>query len=276
MNTTTPLDIKVVYDASSRRKRKGTVVPGGERKRAAPILLVVGLLNLAAAGGLCYATWWPIDSFIYMNFVLRTPLDIDLDAAAGAIMPGLSADSPQAAGATDLPVGELPPPTIVGRTAQIVIGVTGYSWLTLATMAACALALAGGAAWGRSGGALWRTAGLLLAVVVVAGLAWFGYSVWTEYGTVYPPGALDLGMGGLVLLAALVGMAIGRGARGLTRLAGIMLIISAAGSVAGLYSGRLCGAVESQYASFSFMAVVFVIHSVWGWVLLPLASRMRR
>ena len=83
-------------------------------------------------------------------------------------------------------------------------------------------------------------------------------------------------MSALMLLAALAGSAIGRGARGLTRLAGVLLILSAVGSVAGLYLGSQCGAIRPGLSSLTFMGIVFVVHSAWGWILLPVAARIRR
>lgn len=274
MSSTSPLDIKVVYDASSRPGQRGKAVRASGR-RPRPTLLIVALLNLVVAGVLCYATWWPADKFIYLNFVLHTPLDVDVDAAASAIVPGLAADPFAGEPKEELPEDTFVPPAIVGKTAQIVIGVTGYSWLALATIAFCALGLAGGAGLGRAGGSTWRKIGVILSLVALLALAWAGHDVWSEYGGEYPPGKLRAGMAGLVLLSALVGLAVGRAPRGLSRLAAVILIVAAVGSVLGLYLGKLCGAVDPEYSSILFLLIVFVLHSLWGWVLFPVSVRMR-
>ncbi len=86
-------------------------------------------------------------------------------------------------------------------------------------------------------------------------------------------------MAALVVVFALMGLIIRRGEKRLTRLAAIILIVSAAGSALGLYIGAHYDAFESEqlFLPFvAFLAVVFVIHSFWGWVLLPLASRISR
>jgi hypothetical protein len=159
------------------------------------------------------------------------------------------------------------------------MGVTAYSWLTLATIASCALALAGGAALGRVGGRAWRISGTILLVGVVGGLAWAGYGVWKEFGMEYPPNYLRAGMGGLALLIALLGLAVGRGARGLSYFAAFALLVSAAGSAVGVYMWVLCGAITSEELPVTlvlFMALIFTVHSFWGWALLPLTARLGR
>lgn len=274
MSNTSPLDIKVVYDASSRPGRQGKAMPVGGRRRR-PMLPVVALLNILVAGALCYATWWPADKFIYLNFVLHTPLDVDVDAAASAIVPSLAANPSAADLEEEPPENSFAPPAIVGRTAQIVIAATGYLWLMLATIACCALGLAGGAGVGHTGGSTLRGAGAVLSLAVVLGLAWAGYSVWSEYGSEYPPDKLRAGMAGLVFLSVMAGLAIGRAPRGLSRLAAVILILAAVGSAVALYLGRLCGAVDPEYSSILSLGIVFVVHSLWGWILFPIASRVR-
>jgi hypothetical protein len=86
-------------------------------------------------------------------------------------------------------------------------------------------------------------------------------------------------MAGPVVVCALLGWAIGRGTRGITYVAAVTLVVSAVGSVVGLYLGTLYDAVEPAELPMPllpFLATVFLIHSIWGWILLPLASRVRR
>ena len=74
-------------------------------------------------------------------------------------------------------------------------------------------------------------------------------------------------------------MAIGRGAGRLTYLAAIMLILAAAGSAMGLWIGTSYDAIkphELPTALMPSMVLVFILHSLWGWILVPIASRIGR
>ena len=97
---------------------------------------------------------------------------------------------------------------------------------------------------------------------------------WQDYGLKYRPDHFRFGMAGFVVTVAAIGITIGRGARMLTRLAAAMVILSAVASVVGLYLGAECGAIDPARSSMAFLALVFAIHSLWGWVLLPVSSRL--
>ena len=279
MNSTPPLNIKVVYSVSKRQRKPRRVSYGGGTKRGR-LLWLLGLLNLVAAGGLYYGSWWPVDKELYLKLMLHTPLPgVDLDAASDLMgdrgAPDSGAPQSQLEPETAPSAGQSPSEgsRFSGRTTQVVMVATVYSWLTLVTVAASALALSAGSALGRAGGPFGRRVGLILLLGTVLALGWGACSVWIDYGMGYPPNHLRIGMGGLVLLAALLGLAIGRGTRGLTYLAAIMLILSAAGSAVALYLGAMCDAVGPERATLQFLALIFVIQSLWGWVLLPPASR---
>ncbi|UCC29101.1 MAG: hypothetical protein JSU86_12965 [Phycisphaerales bacterium] len=295
MNTPAPLDIKVIYSATKRHRR------GWWASRAAvPIqdtgLVVLGILNVIAAGGLYYATCWWADPELRFRVLMHTPLPgVDLREAK---LP--SASPPTGEEAQPIWIisevakqqGRLPPDLVPdsaeaprdltanarAQTAQAVKFVgTVVGWEALATIAACALALAGGALVGRAGTAGLRLAGVVVALVGLVAIGWAAYDLWVQYGRLVPD-QLRTDIGGLVLLAALAGLVIGRRIRGLTYLAAIILILSAAGSVVGLYVGAQFDAVKPEELPlpfFAFVVVVFVIHSLWGWVLLLLASRIR-
>lgn len=278
MTTSTPLEVKVIFDASSRGRRRPTRRIGYPQRvsRSSP-WLVLGLLNFLAAGGLYYATWWRVDPFIYLTLMLKTPVDMDLNMAAGIFVPRPTEPREP----VPPPVVEQPsPPTVApsytGRTAQMMIGGAAYGWLTLATLAACALAASAGAAIGRIGGSRGRRVGTLLALTLALVLAVAALVVWNQYGKQYLPSHLRIGMGGLGALSALIGLAVGRAARGLARLAATTLILSAVGTVAGLYLGSRCGAIPPAQATPLYLALAFLIHSGYGWIQLPILSRMGR
>jgi hypothetical protein len=275
MTSPSPLEIKVVFDGTAKPGKRGKTIPAAARRRR-PNILIISLVNLLVAGLLCYVIWWPADRFIGERIILNTPLDLDADAAAEAMFPGLASNPPTVDDGEQPPEDEEEPPTITGKTARLVIIVTSFSWLTLSTIACCILALAGGAALGRIGGSTWRRIGVILSCGAVLGLAWAVYDVWSEYGIAYPLDKKRAGMLALVLLSALIGLAIGRAPRGLSRLGAVVLIIAGVGSVVGLFLGKLCGAVEPEYSSLLFLLIVFFVHSIWGWIMFPLASRIER
>jgi len=270
-----PLDIKVVYSASgrpARARRARPVSPGGRRNTA---WVVLGIFNIAAAGALCWATWWPADRFIFETFVWKTPIPgVDLHAVAGIF--GVHPDQAEGVRRDEVPTEEpAESPTFTGETARLIIGGSAYTWLTLATVAACALAMAGGAGLAAAGGAPWRRVGWILSAGAVMGLAWGAYDTWTEFGMEFPTETNRAGMAGLVILCLVVGLAAGRHPRGLSRFAAVMLVLSALVSVGGLLLGDACGAIEPEHSAIGFLAIVFVIHSVYGWILFPVASRLR-
>jgi hypothetical protein len=80
----------------------------------------------------------------------------------------------------------------------------------------------------------------------------------------------------LVLVTAFAGMVLARGARKLSQCAAVLLILSAAGSVAGLYLGAQAGAIPTEQSTLIFLAMAFIIHSLYGWILLPVAARIAR
>lgn len=289
MTSTTPLEVKVIFDASSRGRRRPT-----HRVRSSPRVsrsspwIILGVFNLLAAGGLCYVTWWRVDPFLYMTLMLKTPVETGLNAAAAGRLFGLppsnTNDSGTPTGGPTEPgdetsASERPsepmssPPRWQGRVAQVVIGVSSYGWLTLSEVACCALGLAGGTAVGRVAGAVTRRIGMILSAVVILGLGSAVYVARARYGWQYPPGHLRLGMAAMVFLCAALGVGLGRGVVGWTRFASLAVILSAVGSVVALYLGAQGGAVEPVRSSPAFLALVFIVHSFWGWVLAALWRR---
>ena len=249
---------------------------------------MLGLLNILIAGGLYYGTWWKADRFIYEVFVFRTPVPgMDIDLLMQQLFPGYTAakalaDSrPESEGAEGSPAeyaGETATaaPRFVGQTATTVIGVTAYGWLTMSTISLCALALAGGTAIVRVGGAALQKIGLLLAVGSALVLIWQAYAVYTEYKLAYPPSALRYGMGALVFWFLPAGMAFNRAHIGITRLAAITLIVTGACTMLAIYLGRQCGVIEQEWSGPIVLLLAFVAHSFYGWLLLPVSSRLSR
>jgi len=119
-------------------------------------------------------------------------------------------------------------------------------------------------------------AGFILLLGVAALFAFGVYHTWSEHGRHYEPKHLRIGMGGLTALALMIGVATGGKTRGLCRLAAVFTILAGVATAAALYLGHACGAIEPAYAAPTFLAIVLVGVSAWGWLLLPLGSRWAR
>ena len=282
MTMHSPLEIKVVYSAS-RRKRSGVTVVTARARRATPWLLL-GVMNVVAAGGMLYTTWWKVDPYVYLKFFWKTPIPgVDLDEVATKMFglppvePVATADpSEESPSPSETEQGAKLTPSFSGEKAATILWATGYSWLAISTLACCALALAGGTALGQLNSQTLRILAAILAMAGLIALLWGAYQVWSEYGMAFEKHHKRVGLAASAALVTLFGMTIGRGARGLQRLAAVLLIISAVGSVVGLYLGARCGAIEAEHSTPMFLAMVFAIHSLYGWILLPVASRIGR
>ena len=277
MNTPATVEVNVVFDGSKRRpggRVRRTPLPGAPSRGSARLAMAVGIVTTLVAGAVYYGTWWRADPFIYMTFMLKTPVaaDVDVETAAAAMF-GVRAPT-TAPTVLPSPQASTQAPQWSAQTKQIVISSMGYAWLMLATLAACALALAGGAVMAFADGGKLRRVGLILTILMVTGIGLGGYFVWMEYGRAYEPTHLRVGMGLLVLLCGAIGLRLDRRSHGLLRLGAVALILSAAGSAIGLYLWGRCDAIEPEYYTIGFIATVFAIHSLWGWVLIPLRSRL--
>ncbi len=265
--TSAPLEVKVIYDSSSGRGKRATVVT---RTRVANSRwLVVGLLNLLLAGALYYGTWWRVDrEVLYPKMIMKSTIPgVDLSQVALALGPK-KARRPQP-----------PPPAAVATTIDtetIQLWVVCYSWLTLATIAYGALALSAGSLLGRWRGDSSRRIGVILTVATASGLGLTAYIVLSKHGMSYPTGALRWAMGGLGGLMLCLGLAIASHVRGLAKLASIALLLSAIGSGLGLVMFGKIDAVPKEQTTVTFVGMVFVIHSLWAWILWPVSSRLPR
>ena len=119
-----------------------------------------------------------------------------------------------------------------------------------------------------------RVLGVVLALAAGALLVWKGYELWTQVGKDVSPARLRPLATGLAGLATATGVAWGRSVLGLSRLAAVLIILSAVASSVGLYLGHMAGVIEAAQATALFLAIVFVAHSLWGWFLLLFARRV--
>lgn len=278
MPTAPSLDVKIVYSATKRRRASGKPRPTGTPSRSSRLILLAAL-NLVVAGSLYYGIWWRVDKFIYLKLMLTMPLPgVDVDAATGFLRPNPAGATASPPAATDEP-GPAPTSRFAPETTQVVMVATSYGWLTLATFVTCVLAFSAGTLFGWRGGQVWRRAGLVLAGIALLVLIGAAYASWSKYGAEYPPAHLRAGMGGLGLVVALIGVAVGRGQHGWLRGAAVAIILAGVGSALAVYLGTLCDAIKPDELPMSlipFLFVVFAVHSLWGWILLPIASRIDR
>ena len=290
------LDIKVVYRASGRsrsvRPARAAKAPrpptsGGSRgKRAGTI---IALMNLAIAGGIFYATWWHVDPDVTVTLEWQTPvIPVEALAQLGVFFGVRASDHVDEPPAEEGHTSADETPVFEGATAAAVMGGASYTWLGAEMVAAGLLALSAGAGLGglltsriRQGARI--VAGVLLLYFFVH-VTW----VWMESRTSFPITAARDAWGILIAFLLIFGAGIGRRGRGFGRVAGVAVILAGLASAAGLYLFTLCdaswhpetviagaaSAMGLDASSLTFAVIIFVIHSLYGWVLLGLAANL--
>ena len=276
MSSAPPLDITVVYSRTSHgRRRSGRQV--GSRS-GAPGIVRLGLLNLLFVGALYYGTWWRVDPELQVKILMHTEFGgVDSDDLVGQLIPDRTdPKKPKSAPTTRTRPVVAKPATVEGLTSKGAVFVASlYGWELLSTLSICALALASGAMLKRGGTQLVRFAAITIATGLVCVLTWKVYQLWTAYGG-YVPRELRFGSAAAVSAAMLFGLFFAQKTRRLTRLAAVLLILSAGGTVWGLHVAVQSNALDPKYATPAYLAIAFAIHSIWGWVLIPLAARLPR
>ena len=276
MPTTAQVDVKVVYTASKRRRKPiREIGPPGSRPSKG--LLTIGVINILLASAMYAGTWWWADSELRVKVILNVPVPgIDMNQLGDLF--GVASDPPvlgnPAATLSNTPLGAASAQT---SSVGVFIG-TFIAWEIVISMAAAVLALSGGAILGLSGGQSWRRRGMFLTLGVLIAFIVGAYWVWSQYGIKYRLDHLRWGVGLATLWALCLGLAIGGRVRGLTFVAAIALILAAGATTLGLYIGLQFEAFHPTDFPWSFgvfAAAIFAVHSLWGWILLPVAARMR-
>ncbi len=271
MKPDAPLEIKVLYDASSRSRSRTMRATGATTRRAPGLWL--GVMNLLVAAVLYYGTWWQVDPFLYMTLIMKTPVAVDVDMnQVAAQMFGIKPEKPNPAETKNEEDASF---QFSGKTAQILIPAMSYGWLAFSTLASCWLAISSGAFVSRARNLATKKIGVIAVVATTLILGAYIFYVWSNFGMQYKPDHLRTGMAGLVLVSAAIGILLVRMLAGVTRTASYFLILSAFFSVAGLMIGYYCGAIDEKYATIPYVAMVFGIHSIWGLILLVISLRSR-
>jgi len=266
------LQIRVIYDSRNRGRAvvvATKIVPVAGAKRLA--FLAFGSLIVASA--MYFGTWWRVDPFLSRILLLKTP--VDMDPQQMAMLFGVGPVEVKAPNTTASRVDtDSTPVRWTGHAARNIIVGGAYGWLTLTTLAVCLLALASGAAFGRLRPAV-RAVSPLLFLLILIPLGVAAWYVWKNYGMKYLPEHLRIGMGGLAVLAWVLGlMLIRRRIRGSTRFAAIFFIIASCGTAAAIYLGTQTGALESAQFTIPVIAAVFAGQSLWGWIMLIASRRL--
>ena len=272
MSSTPPLDITVVYSRSSRGRRRA-----GGRVNSYPRVdrwVLLGMLNLAVAGTLYYATWWVADPDLQVKILMNTEFGgIGSDDLVAQMMPARrdTAKSNSQPTARSKPVAMTPP--VQGLTSKgAIFGASLYGWEALSTLSICALALASGTMLRRGVTSLVRFVMAVVAAGVFGALGWTVYGLWTRYGG-YVPAELRYGSAAAMAAAMLIGLLFVHNARRVARLSAALLILAAVSTSWGLYIAVQSDALDPKYATTAYLAGAFVLHSLWGWILIPLAAR---
>lgn len=257
----TTLEVKVIYDSSSSGRKLGaTVVRTGVNTKR---WLIVGLINVLVAGVLYYGVWWRVDrDIVYPALILHSTIPL------GSFGVQYSADG------SELVATKPTPPKIDAHTIKL--WSAAYGWRTLMPIAFCMLALSAGALFGRFFGPGGRRIGFILFAAALLGLAIAVYVTLNRDGMQYKVSAFRWFLGCVAGTLLLLGVSIGRGVRGLAKTAALFLVLAATGCAVGMYMFRDLGVLEPKQATTTMIALVFVVVSLWGWILWPVASRLPR
>lgn len=275
MSAVTPLDIKVIYPISGRRSRPARPMRASAGSSAATRSLTIGVVTAIVAGGLCFATWWPIDRMIYRTLMWKAVIPsnqmaVILDALS---RPRPGDPAPPAAAPTKVDSSATDAAT---RTMKRV-GEVGYAWLAMSTIGYCVTAMAAGVC---VSGASRTNRRRIWVILMFGALAFFAFNIWDVWktsGMSYDPRTLRYGMASLGGIALLIGLVIGVRARLFATIAGLTLVAAAIVSVVSVQLWGQCGALEPQHHSLGFMCLVFAAHSLYGWLLIfPLSARLPR
>jgi len=272
MDRNAVLDIKVVFDASNRRRkssgRSTHAVSPRARSRSGLLRTAFAISSLAVAAGLYYATWWYADrSLIYITLMMKSPVvEVDQEALTRIFAPGAESPPPNADDRSAANAVTEAPPRYTGQQAATIMAVAAYVWLTISTLSFTAVAFAGASLLGAR--SLRRGYAFLAFIVFLLASATWMYFIWRKYQWMFPVSNLRLAIAFIAAAAALLGLSLGRAPVFFCRFAGLTTILAAAAGPVGLYFWIQCDAVSPAKFTASVLVLLFALHSLWGWVLL--------
>jgi hypothetical protein len=160
------------------------------------------------------------------------------------------------------------------QRAMLILGICAFGWMGLTSFAGLTLTAAGTSGLLTVRRSRWPWAITVLSVAGIVAVIWH---VWARYQwaqSITPNWVKPV----LCVLAALVAGAIGsvmhRRARGLLCFSGVMVVLSAIGSVAAIWAAVRWAEMPPESINRALYLRVFAIQSAYGWVLL-LAALLR-
>ncbi len=279
-STAPPLEIKVVYRASSRgvRLQPRAARPQSASQSTAARRAVMGALNLAFAAMLFFAIWWPLENSLSTRATLISQIfpqeqverineqfGIKSDKSANSRRevrrgqprpitgPAPAGDGSEKSarvsgtnGDDAKPIdGENAPRYFQGQDATKAIWGALIGWIVLSSGCVCLTTLATGAAWSPAFRNKRRIPGILT-VGLFAFIAFAAYDTWVEYGVTYRVWMAKTGIALIAGLFFMLGLTFGRGGRGSVRFSGCACLLLGVGSAAGLYLWQLANALPVE------------------------------
>ncbi|MCH7813953.1 MAG: hypothetical protein IID40_08025 [Planctomycetes bacterium] len=185
------LDIRRIYTS-----RSAGFAPAVTEAKSGARFSVLGVLTLLLAGSWIYLAWWPADRLLGRNLIQAGLVHFPMVGGLGALLGLAPADlanpaPPEGTEAMVLPDEMGPPSDDAARQASQAQGVRAMkvltaimeSWLALATLTGCWLAMCAGAAINSAPIAAAEKQRPILMGAVLIGLAavWLGYRLWQAH-----------------------------------------------------------------------------------------------
>lgn len=156
----------------------------------------------------------------------------------------------------------------IQRATRVLQHCMGW-WLGIASLAGFLLVV-GGVAGGFYGSGVKRGAGLVLLACVLVGVAvgWYGWHRYQFWQMIMPRWLVPTLLGLAITAAGALGAMINTRARFLLRLSAVMVILSAAASVAAIYVAVRWAEMPAESVNRGLYSRIFGVQSAYGWLLL--------
>lgn len=264
------LQIRTVYSAKEGEARPPSTSSGLRRQVLALLTFLIGLAWL-------YGTWVPAYNWINPRFMVGQLMLGAFGAQVNVPLAAPSAEGDAEAAPTPKPkprsTNEREADTM--QAQRRLAAITG-GWLALSTLVGLWLIMSGSAALLTSRSlALF---GMMLTPITIGLIVWIAFYVKREYAWyesllprwVYPT------LGSLGVLAALAaGWVLQSWRIGLLRFGGVLVILSAGATVAGLWAALRYSGLPAEAFTTAFYVKAFAVQSAYGWVLLVGTIRLR-
>jgi hypothetical protein len=233
-------------------------------------LRIFAVLTVFAGVTWLYVTWKPVWKWIENELMLS---EILLGAVGTQPLTPAGAETKPPAGSAQQQAAARAAAT---RQAQQRLGSIAIGWLGWTSLVGLWLVMCGGAGLFRN--RVFALLGMVLTPMLLGLIVWLAYHVQVEYAwleSLLPawvrPTFAALGLA----LALSVGFILQTWRLGLLRTGGILVILSAALTVAGLWAALRWGGLPAEAFDTRFYVKTFALQSAYGWILLIGAFRLR-